>query len=361
VKVIIAGGGTGGHLFPAVAVGEEILRRCPNAEVLFVGTTNGMEAKWFPQSPFRYELLPVRGFAGKTPMMRLRALREFLAALSRARNLVKVFGAELAVSAGGYASAPIAVAAILGRVPLVLLEQNTRPGLVNRLLWRFARKICVGFAEAAKAFAPAKVTVTGNPVRFSRLQPPPRYSGPIKILVLGGSTGAHRLNLGVLEAIRILSGTTLEFSVVHQTGEADAELVAENYRTLGCDAQVLPFIEDVADALGAAQLVIARAGAMTVSEIALAGRPAILVPYPFHRDQQQLHNGRVLERAGGAIIIQDDEHLGGNLARSLQALCSVRDRLQKMGERAHESAIHDASSRIVNLCFEVVQQARSAA
>ena len=178
MKTIIAGGGTGGHLFPAVALGEELKRECPDADVLHVGTLNGIEATWLPQSGLKYELFPVRGLRGKDPLTRLRALGEYLAAVRRAHALLKRFGADLVVSAGGYASAPMAMAAIISRVPLVLMEQNTRPGLSNRMLWRFARKICVGFADTAAFFDTSRVEVTGNPVRLRFIPGPlqrPRF------------------------------------------------------------------------------------------------------------------------------------------------------------------------------------------
>ena len=353
-KAIIAGGGTGGHLFPAVAVGEEMRRVRPDAEVLFIGATNGMEAKWFPRSGLRYELFEVHGFTGKSPLTRLRAMWKFLQALSRARRLLRSFGADVVVSAGGYASAPIAVAAIISGTPLILLEQNTRPGLANRMLWRFAHKICVGFADAADTFSAARVEVTGNPVRFSKMPQAVRWhTGPLQVLVLGGSSGAHRVNLGVLRAFKILDGNVLQVAITHQTGEADAGLVEEAYRALGREARVVPFIDDIAAALDCADLIIARAGAMTVSEIALAGRPAVFVPYPFHRDHQQEHNARVLARVGGAVIVADDERLGENLAQILQRLSARPECLQEMGRHAHQASIGDAARRIVHVCFQV--------
>jgi UDP-N-acetylglucosamine--N-acetylmuramyl-(pentapeptide) pyrophosphoryl-undecaprenol N-acetylglucosamine transferase len=356
-KAIIAGGGTGGHLFPAVAVAEEMRRARPDSDVLFVGATGGMEAKWLPRSSMRYELLDVRGFTGKSPLTRLRAITEFLRALSGARRFLHSFGPNIVVSAGGYASAPTAVAAIIRGTPLILLEQNTRPGLANRMLWRFARKICVGFADAAAAFDTDKVEVTGNPVRFSKMPEPGReHSGPLRVLVLGGSTGAHRLNLGVLSAFEILREDLMQLIIVHQTGEADAREVEAVYRTLGRRARIVPFIDDMATALDCADLVIARAGAMTVSEIALAGRPAVFVPYPFHRDHQQEHNARVLARVGGAAIVTDDEHLGENLAEILRRSSARPPCLPEMGRRAHQVSIDNAAQRIVDLCFQVANK-----
>jgi len=362
MKIIIAGGGTGGHLFPAVAVGEELRRQCPSTEVLHVGATNGMEARWLPMHGFPCELLQVRGFTGKDPLTRLRAAAEFLSAIGRARSLLKRFSPDLVLSAGGYASAPMAVAALLARTPLVLMEQNTRPGLSNRLLWRFARRICVGFSDSAAAFAAHKVEVTGNPVRFAFLPRPPRKSSvPLQILVLGGSSGAHRLNLGVLKAFKICRDSVIKFNVIHQTGEADVGMVADGYREIGWDAQVVPFIDDMATALGNADLVIARAGAMTVSEVALAGRPAIFVPYPFHRDRQQELNARVLERRGGAMIVFDDVQLGENLANVLRDLASDPDRLLRIGAAAHALAMPDAAEKIARVCFEAAARHGGAA
>ena len=353
-KAIIAGGGTGGHLFPAVAVGEAMRCARPETEVLFVGASNGMEAKWFPPSGLRYELLEVHGFAGKSPLARLRALREFLQALSCARGSLRSFGPDVVVSAGGYASAPIAVAAIMAGIPLILMEQNTQPGLANRMLWRFASKICLGFADAVSAFNPAKVEVTGNPVRFSKMpRAARRHDGPLRILVLGGSSGAHRLNLGMLGAFKILNGEGMHLAVTHQTGDADAVLVEEAYRALGREATVVSFIDDIAAALDAADLVVARAGAMTVSEIALAGRAAVFVPYPFHRDHQQEHNARVLASVGGAVVVADDADLAENLAQMLKRLSARPECLQDMAARAHQMAMYDAAERIVRVCFQV--------
>lgn len=362
MKVIIAGGGTGGHLFPAVAVGEELKRERPDTDVLHVGTVNGLEATWLPRSGLKYELFPVRGLRGKDPLTRLRAIGEFVAALRLARALLKRFGPDLVVSAGGYASAPMAVAAIISRVPLILMEQNTRPGLSNRILWRFAHKICVGFADTAASLNSPRVAVTGNPVRLRFIPEALRKTSlPIQILVLGGSSGAHRLNIGVLNAFTILKKTVIKLAVVHQTGEADVGLVTEGYRGLERSAKVTPFIDDMAEALDRADLVIARAGAMTVSEVALAGRAAIFVPYPFHRDRQQELNARVIERLGGAIIVNDDESLGENLATALSTLAEAPSRIIEMGRKAREAAHPDAAVRIAHICLEVAGTERQAA
>jgi UDP-N-acetylglucosamine--N-acetylmuramyl-(pentapeptide) pyrophosphoryl-undecaprenol N-acetylglucosamine transferase len=361
MKVIIAGGGTGGHLFPAVAVGEAMLRQQPATEVLFVGTTAGLEARWMPRSGLRYELFQVHGIRGHRLVERLRAVGEFAAALRRARGLLGSFGADLVLGAGGYASAPMAMAAIMSRTPLILMEENTRLGLANRMLWRFARKVCVGFHEAKLRLNSPKVVVSGNPVRFNMEPSPLKLHEPLQILVLGGSTGAHRLNEGVMAALRNLRETVIKFALVHQTGETDVGLVKGGYVALGCQAQVVPFIDDMAAALARADLLVARSGAMTVSEVALAGRPAVFVPYPFHRDRQQELNARVLERRGAAVIVRDDERLGENLATALRELIHDPERLVRMGAAALAAAKPEAARTIAELCFEVGSQKHAAA
>lgn len=362
MKAIIAGGGTGGHLFPAVALGEELKRERPETDILHVGTVNGLEATWLPQSGLKYELFPVHGIIGKGLLGRLRALREFFAAIRQARVLLARFCPDLVVSAGGYASAPMAVAAIISRVPLVLMEQNTRPGLSNRMLWRFARKVCVGFADTASYFDLARVEVTGNPVRLRFIPGIIRKTSvPLQILVLGGSSGAHRLNLGVLNAFTILEKSVIKLKVVHQTGEADVGLVTDGYRGCGSAATVVPFIDDMARALDAADLIIARSGAMTVTEIALAGRAAIFVPYPFHSDRQQELNARVIERLGGAIIVNDDESLGENLAAALRTFVEDPLRLIEMGHKASSAAKPDAAARVAHVCLSIAGTERQVA
>jgi UDP-N-acetylglucosamine--N-acetylmuramyl-(pentapeptide) pyrophosphoryl-undecaprenol N-acetylglucosamine transferase len=363
MKVIIAGGGTGGHLFPAVALGEELVRERPGTEVLYVGTRYGFEAKWLPKTQYRYELYDVHGLlGGRGAMARLKSIAELARAIFLARATLKKFGADLVVIAGGYASAPMGLAAIASRTPLVLMEQNTTPGFSNRMLWRFADKICVAFAKSAKHFSPAKVVVTGIPVRYQpRADRKPILDSQIQILVLGASTGAHRLNLGVLKALKIWGNSVINLVVTHQTGEADEELVRAEYQNLALKAEVAAFIDDVPAALSRSDLVIARSGGGTVTDVALAARPAIFVPYPFHRDRQQFHNAQVIERAGGAVIVDDDDNLGANLAREIQRLTSNRELLREMGDKAHGAVPSDAAQRIARVCFDIVESRRTSA
>ncbi|HUY37810.1 MAG TPA: undecaprenyldiphospho-muramoylpentapeptide beta-N-acetylglucosaminyltransferase [Candidatus Binataceae bacterium] len=356
MRLIIAGGGTGGHLFPAVAVGEEIIRQRPDAEILYVGTINGFEAKWLPTSGYRFELLNVHGIRGHGVAARLRALAEFAHAIGQARPLLGRIHPHLVVCVGGYASVPVGVAAALARVPIVMLEQNVMPGLANRIIQRFASKICISFPDSRAYFPESKIELTGNPVRYKpRPDRTPIEGRPAQILVLGASTGARRLNIGVLEAFKIWGKGVIKLKVTHQTGEADVEVVRRAYRELPFEAEVVPFIDDMPGALAAADLVVARSGGGTVTDIALAARAAIFVPYPFHRDMQQLHNARVIEKLEGAIIVKDDERLGENLARDIKTLLADPARLIAMGVQARGAVFPDAAARVARVCFSLAR------
>ncbi len=357
MMVVISGGGTGGHLSPALAVGEELKRMRPDAELLFIGTRAGLDEQFLSRSGFAYELLDVGGVAGHGAREVPIALMKMARATMQARALLKRRRPQLVVGVGGYASMPAAVAALSLRIPLVLMEQNTRPGLTNRVLAHFAKRICVAFEDSVPLLPRGKVQLTGNPVRFTPVNNPGQHPEFFSILVLGGSSGAHRLNIGALKAFDILNKDVIKFRIVHQTGVADEGLVRGAYQQAGIEAEVVPFIYAMAQALAAADLVVARAGAMTVSEIALAGRPAVFVPYPFHRDRQQEHNARTLERLGAAIIIPDDERLADNLARAIRALAADRTRLHTMAARAAAAAKPDAAAAIARTCLQIVQEA----
>jgi UDP-N-acetylglucosamine--N-acetylmuramyl-(pentapeptide) pyrophosphoryl-undecaprenol N-acetylglucosamine transferase len=357
MMVVISGGGTGGHLSPALAVGEEIKRMRPEAELLFIGTQAGLDEQFLSRSGFAYQLLDVGGVAGHGARQIPVAMVKMVKAIMQARALLQVRHPELVVGVGGYASMPAAVAALTLRIPLLLMEQNTRPGLTNRVLAHFARRICVAFEDSLPMLPPAKVLLTGNPVRFRPVNRARPHSDAFSILVLGGSSGAHRLNIGVVKAFDILNKDVIKFRIIHQTGAADEGLVRSGYQQIGVEAEVVSFIYAMAEAFAQADLVVARAGAMTVSEIALASRPAIFVPYPFHRDLQQEHNARTLERLGAAMLVADDDGLGDNLARAIRDLVGDRPRLQSMAERAARAARPEAAAAIAKACLEIVQEA----
>jgi len=359
MKMVISGGGTGGHLSPALALGEELRRIRPDCQLFYIGTATALDEMFLSRSGFPYRLLEVKGVMGHKGREMVAAAGKLLRATFLARHLLKEQRPQLVVGVGGYASMPAALAALSLRIPLVIMEQNTRPGLSNRILAHFARRVCVAFEESVRFLPAGKVEVTGNPIRFQPVNSLAPQRESFSILVLGGSSGAHRLNNGAVDAFKILKKDVIKFRITHQTGVADERLVRAGYQQAGIDAEIVPFIyeQDMATALAQADLVVARAGAMTVCEIALAGRPAVFVPYPFHRDHQQEHNARHLERAGAALIVKDDDNLAQNLSRIVAALMADRQRLAEMGQRARQAARPDAAARIARTCLQIAEAA----
>lgn len=343
---MIAGGGTGGHLFPGIAVAEAARRRDPDAAILFVGSERGIEGRVVPASGFALETLPITPLRGRGPREQVLAVRALGAAVARARALVVRFAPDAIVGLGGYASAPAVLAGRLARRPIVLLEQNARPGLTTRLLARLASRVCVSFPESAAWFPAGKAIATGNPVRWwaEAASPSPRAPG-FTILLFGGSAGARTLNQagpGLLAALADVPGLRL----IHQTG-ADAEgAVCGAYRAAGLDADVRPFITDMGAAYAAADLVISRAGATTIAELAALGKPAILVPYPYAADDHQRANAESLVRVGAARMVLDAEATGDRLAAEVRTLVPAAVRAAMAGH-IRALARPDAADRVL--------------
>ncbi|HJQ82804.1 MAG TPA: glycosyltransferase, partial [Candidatus Binatia bacterium] len=258
---------------------------------------------------------------------------------------------SLVVGVGGYASVAVVLAAALRRIPTVLLEQNVIPGAANRALSHFARRVCVGFAESAPYFG-ARAVHTGNPIRAGLLRPRPSRALP-GVLVFGGSAGAHRLNQATVEALTLLGPAARALEVTHQTGDADLAAVEAGYAALGLRVRVEPFIADMGAAYAVADVVVARAGAMTCAEVTAVGLPAILVPYPHAADDHQRRNAEVLVTAGAAEMIDDAELGGARLAASLRGLLDDAERRASMAARARALGRPDAAARVADECLAV--------
>lgn len=355
---MLAGGGTGGHLFPGLAVAEAARRRDPATAILFVGSERGIEARVVPQTEFELVRLPIRPLRGRGSREKLAALGALGASVRRARAIVRDFAPDAIVGLGGYASAPAVVAGRMAGTPIVLLEQNARPGMTTRLLARLADRVCVSFPATAAQFASGKAVVTGNPVRWSAATPAsavgedPRAGG-LDILLFGGSAGARRLNEAGPAMARALADVE-GVRITHQSG-ADAEAsVRAAYEAAGVDADVRPFIIDMRAAYAAADLVICRAGATTVAELAALGKPAILVPYPYAADDHQRANAETLVGVGAARMVLDADATGERLAAEVRAL-RVPGVLSAMARQVRTLARPDAAERVLAVVDELVR------
>lgn len=354
---MIAAGGTGGHIFPGIALAREIRARRPDADVLFVGTGRGLEAKLVPEAGFALELVRASGFAGKRPAARLRALAELPAGFLQARRLLARRRARAVAGVGGYVTVPVLAAARSLGVPTLIHESNAFPGIANRLLNRFATRTAVGLAEANRRLSRPGV-VTGTPVRpeFFAVPPIDPQAPTRRLLVFGGSQGARVLNRAMAEAAPLLAAESIE--VIHQTGEKDLEETRARYGSIPAGWKVTPFLPRIHEELAWADLVVSRAGSQTLAELAAAGRPSILVPFGAATHGHQTGNAEVFARAGAAMAIGETDFSAPALARAVRGLFERREELARMGERARSFARPDASRLLADLLFEA-EEARS--
>ena len=347
---MIAGGGTGGHLFPGIAVAEAARRRDPETPILFVGSGRGIEARVVPGSGFDLELLPAAPLRGRRVAGKLAALGALGAATVRARALVARFAPDVVIGLGGYASAPAVLAARTRRIPVVLLEQNAKPGMTTRFLARLADRVCVSFPETAAGFSAGQAVVTGNPVRSfaaPAAAPSPAPRAGLTIAIVGGSAGAHRLNEAG-PALRAALADVPGLRIVHQTGNADEAAVRAAYARAGAtDVDVRAFIADMGAVYAAADLIVCRAGATTIAELAAQGLPAIFVPYPHAADDHQRANAETLVRAGAARMVLDRDATGARLADEVRELVAAPGVLPEMRRRMRQFARPDAAARVL--------------
>jgi UDP-N-acetylglucosamine--N-acetylmuramyl-(pentapeptide) pyrophosphoryl-undecaprenol N-acetylglucosamine transferase len=356
---LIMAGGTGGHVFPALALAREL--RARSWQVVWLGTRRGLEARLVPAEQIAVEWLSVSGLRGKGLLIWLAAPLKLTRALLQALAVIRRRRPALVVGLGGFVAGPGGVAAWLSRRPLLIHEQNAIAGFTNRCLAHLARRVLTAFPGS---FAPqVRAQVIGNPVRqqISELPPPAqRFAqrhGPTRVLVVGGSQGAARLNALVPFALA-RAAATLQFEVQHQSGERWIEAARRHYAEAGITARLQPFIDDMAAAYGWADLVICRAGALTVSELAAAGVGAILVPFPAATDDHQTHNAAFLVNDGAAVMIAERELSAERLSAELLRLCSGRGRLLAMAERARALARPRAVQELADACVELVRGER---
>jgi len=355
MRALIAGGGTGGHLFPGIAIAESFGVRGLASEVLFVGTGNPIEESTLSKKGFDHVSIISEGFKERGLWRQIRSLLKVPIGVWQALRIIWRFDPDIIIGLGGYSSGPVAVAAKLTGKKVVIHEQNILPGLTNRILGRFADRIFISFPDKFGRFKPSKTVLTGNPVRRELLasKSAKEAVGPFTVLVLGGSQGAHAINRAVIDALDHLK-SPVQMTFIHQTGTKDATWVAQAYESRGIKARVEPFFEDMADPYSSADLVVCRAGATTVSELMALGKPAIFVPFPFAANNHQELNARHVADAKGAEVILEKDLSGTVLAGRLDHYASEPETLRDMKHSALALARPDAADIIVNECRRVI-------
>jgi UDP-N-acetylglucosamine--N-acetylmuramyl-(pentapeptide) pyrophosphoryl-undecaprenol N-acetylglucosamine transferase len=347
---LMAGGGTGGHVIPALAVARELKRR--GHEAFFVGTERGLEAKLVPPEGFRLEKIEI----GALNQVSLRRKLSTLAQLPFTTLGCAGFAGEASAvfSMGGYVAGPPVMAALLRRVPVVVMEPNAVPGFTNRIIGRFVSRALISFPETAGRFAPGRAELTGLPVRTEFFAIPPKPRGPVfQVLVTGGSQGSRSLNRAGLESWPLFRQSGLAVRIVHQSGPGAFEQMREAFQASGLEGEVVPFIQDMPGAFAGADLIVCRSGAGAVSELAAAGKPSVLVPFPHAADDHQTHNAEALARAGAGQMLRDAELTGESLFAAVQKLADAGGGLERMGAAARQFARPGAAARAAEILEEV--------
>jgi UDP-N-acetylglucosamine--N-acetylmuramyl-(pentapeptide) pyrophosphoryl-undecaprenol N-acetylglucosamine transferase len=358
MRLLIAGGGTGGHLFPGVALAEELRARESDAPVLFVGTDRGIEARVLPELGWDLEKIEISGL--KTVGIRgaLRGALRIPRAMWQSRAIIRRFEPDVVVGVGGYASGPAVLMARLMGVPTAILEQNSIPGLANKILGRFVRAVFLAFEETRRFFKARKILMTGNPIRAqiraALSAGAEEREGPPRVFIFGGSQGAARVNELCSAAAALLRERGIEASYVHQTGAKTLEATEARYREAGIDARCSAFINDMASEYRRADLIIARSGATTVAELGVVGRPAILIPYPYAADNHQEINAQELAEGGAAVLLREAELSPETLADAMAELLTNPEARERMGSAMKALGRPDAAAQILDWCEEQV-------
>ena len=359
MKLIIAGGGTGGHLFPGIAVAEEFLSRSPANEVLFVGTERGIESRAVPAAGYRLEKISAAGIRGKGTLSQIKGAAMMIYGYSQSRKILKSFRPDLVLGVGGYASLPMVLAARGMKIPRFIHEQNAIPGQTNRLLARFASKVFITLEESARYFPSATTMLTGNPLRRQILdivesaepgdaRNEVSEAAAFHLFIFGGSQGAHAINSAIVEALPLLKKNRSNIMITHQTGEKEYAEVAAAYRAAGVEANVTPFISDMASEYAKADLIICRAGATTIAETTACGKTCLFIPFPHAVDDHQRRNAEALLKKDACFMMLEQELTAGALAGAISTLAEDPDLVRRTGESAFSLARLDAARIIVD-------------
>ena len=354
MKVLFAAGGTGGHIFPAIAVAKEIMKRHENAEVLFVGTSKGLETRIVPENGFQLSLIHSAGLKNVGLMGQIKGLAVLPKSFLEARQIMRQFRPHVVIGAGGYVSGPVvAMAAIMG-IPTLVMDSNALPGFTNRQLARFVDKAALTFDVSLPYFG-KKGVVTGNPVRREFFDVPPKVrNGNFHILVFGGSQGARAINNAMAEAIEKLGRFNGNLTITHQTGEADFERIRDTYaRSKFAHADVRPFISNMPSEFEKADLIVSRAGATTCAELSAAGKASIMIPLPTAADDHQRKNAEALEEGGASRMILQADLSGERLASEIGELLESPNAITEMEHAAKAMSREDAAEKTAELIEEL--------
>lgn len=355
MRIVVTGGGTGGHLFPGIAFASGMQARLDDCRILFIGTPRQLDKKTLSDYNFELAAIQCMGLKGMGTLNRIKSVLQLFPAVLEAGKILSRFKPNLVFGVGGYVTGPVLLAARFKGIPVCIHEQNSVPGLANRMVSRLASRIFLSI-PCTYSFPEKKTVLTGNPVRSEILEKS-RQAGPadpdrFTLLVLGGSQGAHRVNMLILEAAALLANMTdKQVRFIHQTGKNDLDRVQSGYRELGLEAEVSDFFRDMADIYGRADMVISRAGATTLAELSVMGLPALLIPYPYAADNHQRTNGLYYQDGGGAQVFLEHELSGSKLATEIVSCLENRDRLVKMAENMRKMGRPDATERIIDECL----------
>jgi len=360
-RVVIAGGGTGGHLYPGIALAKALKRQDMDIEISFVGTQKGLEAKVLPREGFELKTILSAGLLGKKRLSRWMSWVKLPVGTAQSMCFLIRKRPDLVVGVGGYASGPLVLSAWILRVPILIHEQNSIPGLTNKWLGKIANKVAVSFKESAKFFSKDKIEVTGNMIREEFCQPretfPKGPRGLFRVLVLGGSQGAHSINVAMMEALESLTSKKGNIHITHQTGESDFAMVKREYEKSGFSHDVRPFIDGMAEQYRKASLVICRAGATTLAEVTACGKVSVLIPYPHAAHNHQEKNARVLEAANAGELVLDHELSGTRITQSILRALEDPQRLEEMEENSYQLGSRDATEKVRQICMDLLEDA----
>ena len=359
MTIIIAAGGTGGHLYPAIALAREFLRRDSSTKILFIGTSRGVESRVLAHEGFELALITAKPVMGKGLLDVVQAMLSLPVGMWQSWQVLRRRRADLVIGVGGYTSPTVLVAAALMGIPRVILEPNAYPGLANKVVGPLAQRVFLAFESAAMFFDPRNAQVVGTPIRREFLWQESESQGTVKgngrhLLIFGGSQGAQAINSAVLEALPLLMARVPALTITHQTGEGDYERVREGYRALGISANVVSFLYDMPTALRTADVVVARAGAMTIAELTACGKPAILIPLPTAIYDHQMKNARAMEGAGGAVVLPQSDLTGARLSEMVDTIVTDSKRWDSMHRGSLAMRRIDAGERIVDECYAIM-------